>query len=181
MNVQTDYLLIGESGMQPPIPAMKGKHLEQIQELVNGKVEEIDQRIFSARFILYTNKIGISLRMHCNAFATLLLDRYVVGPVVIARVSGGLTIEDMNELVALLRPVNDRLSRMDPTEIDRLCRDVYEKHAALLLNATWRKSEKKQPTPANSISGGFQSLQDHDPTEDYRSTYRQFSVSGLET
>ena len=128
MDVQTDYLLITESGIQPPIRAMQGQHLGQLREIVDGNVEEIDQRLFSARFNLYTNKGG--LRMHCNAFATLLLNRYVVGPVVIARASGGLTVEEMNELVALLHPVNDRLNRMDPTEIDRLCRDVYEKNAA---------------------------------------------------
>ncbi len=130
MDIQTDYLLIAESGMQPPVPAIKGKHIEQLQGLMSGHVEEVNQRIFSARFNVYTNRAGLSLRMRCNAFATLLLDRYVVGPVVIARVSGGLAVEDMNELVALLLPVNDRLSRMDPTEIDRLCRDVYEKNAA---------------------------------------------------
>jgi hypothetical protein len=130
MDVQTDYLLIAESGMQPTIRAMQGKHLEQLREMVDGNVEEINQRIFSARFSLYANKEGRLIRMRCNAFATLLLDRYVVGPVVIARASGGLTAEDMTELVRLLLPVNDRLNGMDPMEIDRLCRDVHETDAA---------------------------------------------------
>ena len=130
MDVQTDYLMIAESGMQPPIPARTSKHLEQLQELVNGNVEEISQRIFSARFSMYANRQGRLIRMHCNALITILLDRYVVGPVVIARASGGLTVEETNELLRLLNPVNDRLNRMDPTEIDRLCRDVYLKEAA---------------------------------------------------
>ena len=130
MDVRTDYLLIAESGMQPTIPSVKGKHVEQLQTLVSGNAEEIDKKIFPVRFNLYANKERRSLNMHCNAFVTLLLDRYVVGPVVIARASGGLTVDDMNELVRLLTPVNDRLNRMEPTEIDRLCYDVYEKHAA---------------------------------------------------
>jgi hypothetical protein len=130
MDVQTNYLLIAESGMRPTIPSMKGKHLEQLQTLVSGNAEEIDKKLSPVRFNLYANKEGRSLHMHCNAFVTLLLDRYVVGPVVVARASGGLTVEDMNELVRVLTPVNDRLNRMDPTEIDRLCYGVYKKHAA---------------------------------------------------
>ena len=56
MDVETDYLLIGESGTQTSTPVMKGKHLEQLQELLNGNIEGIDQNIFPTRFNLYTKR-----------------------------------------------------------------------------------------------------------------------------
>ena len=66
----------------------------------------------------------------------------MVGPVVVAKTSGGLTVEDLNVL-PLLKPVNDRLNRMYPTDIDRLCRGVHEK--------IWRNPERHTKKLTQSI------------------------------
>ena len=67
-------------------------------------------------------------KMHCNALVTVLLNRYIVGPVVIAKGvnSDGLNDADWQKVTPILQAIIDRLNGLDHAGIDALCRSIYE-------------------------------------------------------